>query len=462
MMFVMVMPFLNREDEQRRLRRFLRHEGGGLAVLYGRRRCGKSRLIQEVARPGDLYFLADQRDVPLQIQALANEVGRLLPQFASARYDSWDALLGTLHARVNKPLNVLLDEFPYLAATSPELPSLIQKHLDLPARMKINILLCGSSQRMMQGLVLDRTAPLYGRAQEILRLEPLRPGWIASALGLGAVASVESYSVWGGVPRYWELARSYSSLAGAVRDLVLDKRGVLHDEPARLLLDDMRTAGLAYSILSLIGSGCCRLSEIAGRLGKPAGSLTRPLSNLIELGYVRKEVPFGEEPRSSKRTFYRLDDPFLSFFFRFLPANQSLLEMGAVGPVEAAIKKEFAFHVAVIWEDLARMSVPFLKLGGARWGPAARWWGAGLHGKPIEFDVVALSADRTSVLVGEAKWTESAAKADNVIREMRARVAEAPFVKGRKVSLCVWLKRAPKTHPGVDVLTPDRVLEVLK
>lgn len=76
-------------------------------MLHGRHHGGKSRLIQEIARPGDLYVLADQRDVPLQIQALADEIGRVIPQFASARYQSWDALLGTPRARVNKPLNLL-------------------------------------------------------------------------------------------------------------------------------------------------------------------------------------------------------------------------------------------------------------------------------------------------------------------------------------------------------------------
>lgn len=178
-------------------------------------------------------------------------------------------------------------------------------------------------------------------------------------------------------------------------------------------------------------------------LGKSADGLTRPLSDLIELGYVRKEVPFDEVSRSSERTFYRLDDPILSFFFKFLPPNESLLELGAVSPVESSIKKDFASHVAGIWGDLATMSVPSLKLGGARWGAAARWWRPGLRGEPLEFNVVALSLDRKSVPVGEAKWTESDAKAENVIRRPRARVAEAPIVKGRRVLLCAWLKRTP-------------------
>jgi hypothetical protein len=79
------------------------------------------------------------------------------------------------------------------------------------------------------------------------------------------------------------------------------RNGVLHEELSRLLRDDMRTATQAQSFLSLIGVGCARLSEIAGRLGEPAGSLTRALANLVDLGYVRRELPWGESPRSTKR-----------------------------------------------------------------------------------------------------------------------------------------------------------------
>ena len=162
---------------------------------------------------------------------------------------------------------------------------------------------------------------------------------------------------------------------------------------SRGLLDELRTTGQAFSLLSLIGGGCNRLSEIAGRMGKPAGSLSRPLGNLIELGYVRREVPFGENPKSSKRTLYSLNDPFLRFYFRFVQPNQSVLELGITDPVEAQLDAEFSAHTAGIWEDLARRSVPFLKVRGLQWGPASRWWGHDAGGRAQEFDVVAESLD---------------------------------------------------------------------
>jgi uncharacterized protein len=103
------------------------------------------------------------------------EASGVIPELACARYESWDALLATIRARVDRRLNLLLDEFPYLVASLPELPSLIQRYLDQPGPRKLGFLLYGSSQRMMQGLVLHRSKPLYGRAWEILKIDPLPP-----------------------------------------------------------------------------------------------------------------------------------------------------------------------------------------------------------------------------------------------------------------------------------------------
>jgi AAA+ ATPase superfamily predicted ATPase len=297
-------PFLDRRDEERRLRSALTADPPVLAVIYGRRRCGKSTLLRRVAEAGDVYFLASQEDAALQRVALAQQVARFVTGFDSVVYPTWASLLDSLARRAPQRLTLYLDEFPYLAQTSPELPSVLQKFLESAGARRINLVLSGSSQRMMQGLTLDRSAPLYGRAREVLKIRPLAAGWIREALDVAGADAVAAYAVWGGVPRYWELARDGTSLNASVESLILDRNGILHEEPLRLLLDDLRTAGQAYSLLALVATGCHRLSEIVGRLGKPAGTLTRPLANLMDLGYVQRECPFGESARTTKRTLY--------------------------------------------------------------------------------------------------------------------------------------------------------------
>lgn len=137
-----------------------------------------------------------------------------------------------------------------------------------------------------------------------------------------------------------------------------------------------------YSLLAVIGQGAHRLSEIAGRLGKPAAGLSRPLSQLVDLGCVRRETPFGEDPRSSKRSLYKLADPFLTFYFRFVEPNKSQLEVRPAAAVMTEVARRLPQHVSLIWEQLARAGVPSRPIAGCDWGEARRWWGADMDGGP--------------------------------------------------------------------------------
>ncbi len=425
----MRLPFLNRKNEQSRLNRALDSQQGVLCCLYGRRRCGKSRLLQEVlSRRKSVYYLADERAQEIQRPAVARAIEALLPGFAEVEYPDWESLLQRWWREAPGGSVLALDEFPYLAKASGELPSLLQKFIDQNRDRGIHLLLCGSSQRMMQGLTLDASAPLYGRAQEVLRIGPLTAGWIGEALSLSQPEQMlQAYAVWGGVPRYWELAADHDSTWDAVEQLVLDPLGVLYEEPRRLLLDDLRETAQATSILSLIGAGCHRLSEIAARLGKPATSLTRPLSRLQELGLIRRELPFGASPRSSRKSLYRIDDPFLAFWFRFVEPNRSRLEAGAVRQVKASIQERFRQHLGVVWEDLVQQCLVHLELGGRQWMPGAHWWGAGLDRRYLEVDVLAESADGKSLLIGEAKLSLRLEELPRVQQQLQEKADRLPF-----------------------------------
>lgn len=455
----MKLPFLDRHEEAARLRRLIDRSEGSLGVVYGRRRCGKSRLLREVLPPEQsVYYVGDDREASLQRTGLAIEMGRLLPGFGQVTYPDWEALFSRWWASARPGTLLALDELPSLVAVAPELPSLLQKHLDREAERGIHLLLSGSSQRMMQGLVLDRTAPLFGRASEILKISPLPAGWIEEALKpQDPERAVEAYAIWGGTPRYWELAGDYPDLPTALRSLLLSPLGVLMEEPSRLLLDDMRDTTQAASILSLIGQGCHRISEIAARLGKPATALSRPFQRLQDMDLITREQPFGEEPRGSKRTLYKISDPFLRFWFRYVEVNRSRLGAGQVAAVEEEIGQRLGHHVGEIWEELARASVPRLRLGGRTWGPAGRWWGPGLDRQPLEVDLVAQSGDCGSLLVGEVKW---AAPRDTgrLLAELEAKARRLPLAAGRELVLALWLK-APAA--GL-VVTPRQVLDVLR
>jgi AAA+ ATPase superfamily predicted ATPase len=438
------LPFLDREPELARLSAALARPSVTLVTVYGRRRLGKSRLVQRILDPTkDVYYVGDARDAAVQRAALAREIGRVVPSFDAVAYPGWDELLERFWHEAAAGAVLALDELPALVASSPELPSLLQKWIDRGRKRRLGVVLSGSSQRMMHGLCLDGSAPLYGRAAEILRLPALAPAWLKRALRLRRDADVvEAYAVWGGVPRYWELAADHEDLFDAVTTLLLDPMGVLHNEPERLLADDVREVARAHSILALVGQGCHRLSEIGARLGVPATSLSRPVGRLLDCGHLRREVPFGRSLRDTKRTLYRLGEPLLAFWYRFVEPNRSRLAALQIPAVRRDITQAWPAFLGDAWETLARDSAPKIEIAGRTWGPASRWWGTTRTGRKVELDIVAADADDPSrVLVGEAKLTCTRGEAAAALSRIEAIATECPELTGMRVVPSLWVLR---------------------
>ena len=418
------MRFLNRNDELQRLDRALRP--GSLVAVWGRRRVGKSRLLVEWCQRRDgLYTVADQSSPTVQRRYMAAAVAQRFAGFADVEYPDWRAFFQRLAAEAARsrwPGPFIIDELPYLLAADPTIAGTLQNWLDGRDWRPCTVM-SGSSQQMMHGAMLDASAPLYGRAVEAFAVTPLLPGHLRGAFDLGAAVParhlVALYALWGGMPRYWELAApltkrptaDHAWLAGAVDALVLDSAGPLHDEAERLLASEVPPATALRPLLDAIGAGAHRVSEIAGRLGRPASSLARPLAALTAMQLVRRETPFGSPPRAGKRALYRLDDPFLRLWFRAVAPHRAML--GAT-PKETRLahwRRYWPALLAAAWEELCRRAVPLLHrsdsaLGGlGPWQPAQRYW----RGNEAELDIVAHSVDGRRLLVGEAKWSHRGA-----------------------------------------------------
>src|SRR3990172_8022275 len=120
----MKLAFIDRAEELARLAGLLARREGSLGVLYGRRSCGKSRLIREVLSAGQaVYYVGDQRESGIQRASLAGEVARVLPGFAGVTYPDWDSLLVRWWDSARPGMFLVVDEFPALVSVAPELPS---------------------------------------------------------------------------------------------------------------------------------------------------------------------------------------------------------------------------------------------------------------------------------------------------------------------------------------------------
>ena len=457
------MKFVDRIDEAARLKDALAREKSSLVVMYGRRRLGKSTLIKRVLSDNDVYFLADRSESQYQRTLLAKVIAQVFPDFDKLAYPDWESMFRAVNYRTDKRFTICLDEFPYLVEQSPELPSVLQKLVD-EKQLKYNLVLCGSSQNMMYGLFLDSTAPLYGRADEIMRLAPIRLPYILEALSLDAMNAIEEYSVWGGVPRYWELRENKSSLDDALWHNILSVNGTLYEEPVKLFQDDVKDIVKTSTIMSYIGTGANRLSEIAGRCNEPATNLSRPLKKLVDLGFLEKDVPFGIDEKNAKKSLYKIADPFMAFYYQFVVPNRSFIELGRRMPLEQALAAHFSEYVSMNWEKLCRDAVTGNIVNGTVYGKAKRWWGSVFNEdkKPeqVEFDVMAESLDKKYLLVGECKWTNQE-NGKQLTAELLRKANLLPFAKNYTIIPVLFLKNAPKDDVE-NAMLPENVVELIR
>jgi len=456
-----MLKFVDRISETKRLQKALNRENSVFVVVYGRRRCGKSRLIKQVLSAEDVYFMADQSETVQQRALLANVVGNKIEGFGKVVYPDWTTFFETLNNRLTDKITLCIDEFPYLVKNSPELPALLQKLLENKETLKFNLLVCGSSQQLMHGLVFDSSAPLFGRADEIIKIAPMQIPYIQDIIDCSANEAVEEYSVWGGVPRYWELRLTEKTMFEALEYHLFNSQGILYDEPMRLFLDDMRDTVHSFTILSLVATGCNRLSEIAARLEKPATHLSAPLEKLLNLGYLKREIPFGENPKNSKKSLYKIADPFLRFYFRYVVPNRSLIETEQCNVLLNKIKQNFNEYVSECWEDVCRSATPFININGITFGQSARWWGSPQKNVSIEIDVLALSADEKYLLAGECKWNDKLYDCQQLIEELTANASLLPFAQDKTIVPALFMKNGVKTAND-NIYFAEDVLKLLR
>ena len=445
------MQFLNRHQELARLRKLSHSKTASLGVVWGRRRIGKTRLLIEWAEESQgIYYMADESSAAIQRKFMAIALEPALPGFSNVEYPDWQSFFARLaadakHQNWRGPL--VIDELPYLFAETPELPSILQRFVDHDAKKSDLILVfSGSSQHMMQESILEQSAPLYGRADEILKLSPIQIGYLRSLHLQTEREIIEFYSVFGGIPKYWELSERISgNLSDKIDQLVLDPMGPLSEEPNRLLREESPSAMRLKPILDAIGLGNHRLSEIASRLETPITGLTRPIEKLLQLELIQREVPYGADYQNSKQTLYKIKDPFLRFWFRVIAPRRSLLAHASSKIRRQWLKENLPSVVSRTWEELCRAALPKLSESwDILYEPAGRFW----QGKEYEWDIVSQSYDGKSLLIGEAKWTQKTPTKswiEKCIEELQAKgippVKRSPNVK---IEYALFLPEIPE------------------
>ena len=396
----MILDFVNRIKEQQELEASA--QKGGLLVVFGRRRVGKTRLLAHWLRSrGGMYSQALEGPMDMQIQQVFTDIRSQLSTQIVPK--TWSEFLELLTMQ-KKPWSLCIDEFPYLTAVEPSLPSMLQKWLDHSMARGCQLILAGSSTRMMNDLFLNRSAPLYGRAHKLLHVKPMEYSAFCDACSLKPtdMASFEKFSLVGGIPKYWEFVEKGKDVVALAESLYFDFAPYMEQEPQRILRDEGVNGTSAISVLEAVGRGAERPSEIACRLGIPQTNLSRVLQQLLDASVLEREMPFGESVRTTKKILYRIADPTMRFWFRVYSPHQSLWRT-----FDAEQKQKLIHdHASTVFEDACR----------SRYMGGSRYWE-----KDIEIDIVAKDPqDAKGLVVAEVKWRKlTAAERRNVMSQLQ-------------------------------------------
>lgn len=399
--------FIGREQELTKLNTLYQSDHFEFAVFYGRRRVGKTTLIKEFIKDKEaVYYMAAEGT---QTENLAGLSSAILCSDAGVSFASYEELLTYIDKNyTNKRHILVIDEYPYLAASYPAISSLLQRHIDnIWQYSQLFLILCGSSMSFMENQVLGYKSPLYGRRTAQFKLHPFT--YFEARQMLTSFSYEDQailYGVTGGIPEYLNRIRPANDLDTNIAELFFDESGRLFEEPSNLLKQELKEPASYHSIISAIASGHSRINEIATKTGLETSGCSNQLTSLISLGIVRKEVPVTEK-ENSRKTLYRLCDTMFLFWYRFVRPNISSISRGAGAAVYLNLVKPYlADFMGRIFEDICGQYIflpniyPTLPFSIGNLG---KWWGTNPHTKSQEeLDLMAVFEEKT--LLGECKW----------------------------------------------------------
>src|SRR6056297_3382695 len=345
--------FVNRSEELSRLRALYESDDAELAVIYGRRRLGKTALIKQSLTHSDdaVVYQAKQKTSALQLQQFIDAAAESYPGVTRIRED-WEEILGYL---AEQDAIIVLDEFPYLVEQDESLPSVLQAMFDHELDdSEATFVLVGSSISMMEEAALLGNSPLYGRSSLKLDIRQL-PFDAAMTFFDGAYTpaqQVQTWGVFGGVPYYLEEVDSSATLGENIQRTILSRHGTLHDEPDYVLRMELAEPTRYFSILEAIAGGSTSRNEIAGTTGIDYNQLSKYLNRLSRLRLVDQHVPITEQKQRSKRSRYRMRDLFVRFWFHFVYGTGEQYDELGEDSYDALIEPDLADFVSRSFEEL--------------------------------------------------------------------------------------------------------------
>lgn len=418
--------FIGREKEIADLNELYSQDKFQLFVLYGRRRVGKTTLLNEFCKDKEtIFYSAEQSNEKLNLEKFSSLVFNFYGENNLEPFSSWTNALSYIGDRQkDKKLVLVIDEFPYLVKKNKALLSELQHLIDHKlTRGNLFIILCGSYMGFMEKEVLGSKSPLFGRRTAQLHMKPFNYQTSSKFLnGFSNEEKLELYGAFGGTPLYLQQINNNESFEENIKRSYLKVTSYLYEEALLLLRQEVQEPGVYSAIIEAIASGYTKANEISTKIGEDSAKCLKYIKTLCELGILHKETPFGEK-ETSRKTIYGISDFMFRFWYRYVFANRTLIETGAQQAVWLKkIEPDYNGYMGLVFEKVcadylsdknAKGELPIL------FTSIGRWWGTNpvTHGQE-EIDLVA--NDRKDYIFGECKWRNE--KLDlSILRELKTK-----------------------------------------
>ncbi len=403
--------FIGREKELKSLNNLYTSDKFEFAVIYGRRRVGKTALINEfIGDKKSIYFMGVESNAKQNLENFSKSIIEYNSGIVvDTSFQSFQAALEyAFELSKNERIILVIDEYPYVARSSKSLASTLQMLIDkYKDTSKMMLILCGSSMSYMEDNVLAYKAPLYGRRTAQMKILPFDFEETCRYFkNLSAEDKALIYGIVGGTPQYLLQMNDKLSVEDNIKNTYLNPVSFLFEEPTNLLKQEVREPAIYTAIITAIATGASRMSEISTKVGEDTNVCTSYIKNLMNLGIVQKETPYGE--KNSRKTIYYIEDNMFRFWYRFVLDNNSIIMRGAADRVYKRIEPYLSNYMGKVFEDICtqylwkqlleeKCPIEFNSLG--------RWWGNDpVEKKQTEIDIMG-EQDKDTALFAECKWT---------------------------------------------------------
>ena len=301
-------------------------------ILYGKRRVGKTTLLGEfIKNKKAIFFTAKEANDTMNLKDFTDVISDYFNLSKGIEFNTWQNAFDFIANQAkNEKIIIIFDEYPYAAIANKSLNSMLQIAIDHNLKnTKIKLILSGSHVSFMEKEVMGSKSPLYGRRTRALQLKPF--DYYETGLMLKEYSNIDKikfYSVFGGVPYYLSLIDKNLTFEENVVKMFFKVDGNLFDEPNYLMKEEFREPAVYNSIIMAIAKGANRPHSIQEMAGLNPQSSPFYLKQLVDIGFLRKVIPFGENILKSKKGIYEIADNTFRFWYEHVYPNISAIELG--------------------------------------------------------------------------------------------------------------------------------------